>query len=392
MRVRVLHVASAGDLDGGAEYSLLELLDDEQSLGIEPMVLVPRGGTFADEIKHRGVPCIEIPYFQWVEDHSQQVAIRYFKRFVKSCVNEFAELRISRVLRQFKPDLMHINSTAVGVGAKTAGRLGLPVVWHIREFNSPQSGRIFPHPRRQMRQICDADKLIAVSQAVTGEYRDLVRGSKFEIVYDSVISPRPEDVRSKLLSPESDEIRIAVVGTLVPAKGQIVVLQALKILADGGELRFCLDLVGPAPNNRYLEELQSFVSAHGLSKRVRFLGNVGDVYQILREADIQVVSSHSESFGRATVEGMLAGCVMIGADNSGTKELLSEGRGLLYDGTAAHLAEQILRVRAERKIALEVAERGAEFARAMSFGQPSSKKIVEVFKEQAGILRNEAAE
>lgn len=48
--------------------------------------------------------------------------------------------------------------------------------------------------------------------------------------------------------------------------------------------------------------------------------------------DIALVASCSEAFGRVTVEAMLAGMLVIGADVAGTSELICDGvNGILYE-------------------------------------------------------------
>ena len=53
--------------------------------------------------------------------------------------------------------------------------------------------------------------------------------------------------------------------------------------------------------------------------------------------------SQSEAFGRVTVEAMMSGCLVIGANAGGTMELISDNvTGLLYtSGDYSDLAEKI---------------------------------------------------
>ena len=63
----------------------------------------------------------------------------------------------------------------------------------------------------------------------------------------------------------------------------------------------------------------------------------------IRAADVVLMCSRFESFGRVTVEAMLAGKPVIGAASGGTAELIQDGEtGLLYEpGNHDELAMKI---------------------------------------------------
>lgn len=53
--------------------------------------------------------------------------------------------------------------------------------------------------------------------------------------------------------------------------------------------------------------------------------------QLRKKTFITVVASYSEGFGRAAIEGMLSGHLIIGADRPATNELIKDGvTGRLY--------------------------------------------------------------
>jgi glycosyltransferase involved in cell wall biosynthesis len=89
--------------------------------------------------------------------------------------------------------------------------------------------------------------------------------------------------------------------------------------------------------------LDQAVKESGVADRIKFVGYVKNPANYLRAADIVLVCSRAEAFGRATVEGMLAGKPVIGTDSGGTPELIDAGRtGSLYPpGNAEKLAERI---------------------------------------------------
>jgi glycosyltransferase involved in cell wall biosynthesis len=73
------------------------------------------------------------------------------------------------------------------------------------------------------------------------------------------------------------------------------------------------------------------------------MGYRNDAFSYMCIADVVLMCSRSEGFGRVTVEGMLAGKVVIGARSGATTELIQDGvTGLLYTlGDYKELANKI---------------------------------------------------
>jgi glycosyltransferase involved in cell wall biosynthesis len=83
---------------------------------------------------------------------------------------------------------------------------------------------------------------------------------------------------------------------------------------------------------------------------VRFTPFTPDPLARLGDADVALMCSSSEAFGRVTVEAMKLGRPVIGADAAGTAELVRDGwNGLLYPaGDPAALAVCIERLHGDR--------------------------------------------
>lgn len=90
------------------------------------------------------------------------------------------------------------------------------------------------------------------------------------------------------------------------------------------------------------EKYEKLVTALGLVNRVFFLGNRMDVPQLLKTADIIVLSSKYEGLSLSSIEGMASGKPFVASDVLGLKEVVS-GAGILFPlGDEKKLAEEIL--------------------------------------------------
>lgn len=137
-----------------------------------------------------------------------------------------------------------------------------------------------------------------------------------------------------------------VFSRLSPRKGQEVALRALAALPDAGCIIAGGALFG---EDEYARSLVALAAALGVSDRVRFLGQRGDVAALMRAVDAVVhPSTEPEPFGRTLVEAMLARRPLIAADAGAVPEIMDGGRvGMLFPpGDHAALADRLARVSA----------------------------------------------
>lgn len=102
---------------------------------------------------------------------------------------------------------------------------------------------------------------------------------------------------------------------------------------------------------------------------------------LLRRADAILMCSKREAFGRVTVEGMLAGKPVIGANSGGTLELIQDGiTGLLYtSGDPKALAEKIRYLYENPDTATHVGENAKAWAETSFTRDRYRKDVLEAF-------------
>ena len=105
-------------------------------------------------------------------------------------------------------------------------------------------------------------------------------------------------------------------------------------MRDKGYDNFELWIAGRASamsdSKKYEEELHEYAKEY-LQGNYKFLGFVSDMSEVRKQADIEMVCSNREAFGRVTVEAMFAGNPVLAADSGANTELVQDKKnGRIY--------------------------------------------------------------
>lgn len=321
----VAFVSHTQDLVGGSEKSLLELLDGLPRDRFYCTVLLPGPGSMEAELKRRKIYYEIVGYRWWAvgRGESRDGAVREIASGLPEVVH---------TLERLDPDVIYTNTTVVNAGAWAARLLGIPHVWHVREFGEIDHGieYVLPFAERARYIASHADLVIFNSRASRDEYALQAVPAHAEIVYNDVSLP-PVSAHPERYFTGETSFTMAVVGSIQPGKGQKDALLAVHgLLKEGKDVR--LLLVGSAGDSEYAGELRSFVDRERIDAAVAFTGQVGNISDVLAQVDLVLVCSRNEAFGRVAVEAMLSGKPVIGTRSKGTLELVREGvNGFLYE-------------------------------------------------------------
>jgi glycosyltransferase involved in cell wall biosynthesis len=264
--------------------------------------------------------------------------------------------------------------------------MGIPHVWHLREFGDLDY-RLVPDLGRTAQKwlITRADGVIAISNSIREHYQ-LNSASRIRVVYSGVAWESDFDrLREEAERGHSrhGDYTFALVGLLHPAKGQETAIRALhQIVQHRCDVKLVLAGSGPMVYRRQLELL---VSRLGLNKHVEFRGYTGDIFSVYQKADAVLMCSTNEAMGRVTAEAMAASRPVIGYCNAGTREIIEhEKTGLLYDGGSEALADCMLRFLEKPAWASELGENGWYNARDRFTIERYAESVFEVLRNLPG--------
>lgn len=339
MKMRVLFIALDGEITG-ANLSMLTLAEAIRKFDIEARVVIPRVGGLEKFLQEKKIPYDVIRSYPWIKNQSNGFLMNFFKMSIKKVINFMADMKIMSIIQENHIDILHINGIGYGVGAKVALKCHIKLVWHIREMLEEDFHDELYNKKYTYKLLGKADKIITISECVMEKYQDLIANPNIVKIYNGVATEKYLSRQRKLFS--GNKVKIMYAGTLSEAKGIMELIEAVHLLKKEVKEKIQVVAIGKA-SEEYKKVLEEKIKDYSLSSVVTLQGFVENVAAEWKKSDIGCICSRFEAFGRVTVEAMMAGCLVIGANTGGTAEIIEDGKsGLLYQqGNPKDLAEKI---------------------------------------------------
>ncbi len=343
MSMRVVHLTHYADLYG-AGRSLLTLIDGERSAhGVEPFVIMARGGALEQELDARGIAHAVIPFPLWMHRrHYEGGPHHRLKQWFGHTRDTRRRMREARgataaivaQCRQWSVDLVHVNSAVIGLGGAVAQALDLPWVWHVRELvEGHYRFHVDGGRQRFGRELARTDAVIAVSKAVSADVQEHARGrAQVQLVYNGVLDRSAFDGLAAHTADrwaDKGTFRFVLVGLIHPDKGQERAVKAFaEVHRRHPHARMLL-----AGDGR-VAELERVMAQCGVGAAVERSPFVQDPLALFLRSHAALSLAHHEAFGRTTAEAMATGIPVIGLNDGATPELITDGvSGRLIDGS-----------------------------------------------------------
>lgn len=392
-KLKILAIAHNSDLSGGANRSLLMVIEHLiKDYSVKIRVLVPsRSGALVEKLNEAGILWDVIPYYGVISGlHGDRKDII---RKTKVWVGYFLESVEAKILtKKYKNeefDLVYSNTRLPYIGAALARNIGIKHICHVREF-----GAVVPYwPCWDYQKIYDySDKIILISYALMNEFEKYVPPDKLITIHNGIDNSL-DLPQTQCRNHEGFHLLLA--GRLVADKGHIDAISAIEILRDKGYEDIWLHLAGSAFNaifnSSYVDKIKKKIVDGRLENVVIFHGEVSDMVALRRSCDCELICSIRETFGRVTIEGMRSGLLVIGANTGGTVEIISDGEtGLLYEqGNAESLANKIAFAYDHREETKQIVAQGYSYAQKNFTPDDNVKKIFDTMNEviQKNVVR-----
>jgi glycosyltransferase involved in cell wall biosynthesis len=236
-----------------------------------------------------------------------------------------AGFRLSRVLRDLKPDVVHahdphgVSMAAMALSTMRAATRPLLVSARRVDFHLKQNAFSRWKYKSVDLMICSSE---AIRQMVM---KDGVPADHAVTVHEGIDVQRIEalpavDVHKELWLPPRSPI-VGNIAALVPHKGQRYLVDAApRVVRALPDTVFLVFGEGPLKN-----ALQSQIKSLGLERNVRLVGFRPDVLSMLKAFDVFVMSSLTEGLGTSILDAMAASKPVVGTAAGGIPEAVEHG-------------------------------------------------------------------
>jgi glycosyltransferase involved in cell wall biosynthesis len=338
--MRVMYFNPTGQL-GGAETSLLTILSSvRQAEPSWPLHLVMTAdGPLKTAAAALGVTTTVLPFpssLAGLGEHGARGEAGGYLRLAAGLARASFGVpayvaRLRRVIRSFRPDVIHTNGLKMHLLAGWATS-SAPLVWHLHDYlgSRPLTATLL----RWAASRCAA--VVANSTSVANDARMAIgHGVNVVPISNAVdldrFSPSGDradlDRLADLPSAPQGTIRIGLLGTFARWKGHETFLRAIAQLPRELPVRAYVigDALYETQGSQYSgDELRRLAESIGIADRVGFTGFIRESDNALRALDIVVhASTMPEPFGLVIAEAMACGRAVIVSNAGGAAELVS---------------------------------------------------------------------
>ncbi len=318
--IRIVRLFSRLNIGGPAIHVILLTAGLEQR-GYRTRLVVgketPREGNMLSLAAEKGVRC---------------EAMAGLGREIQPVADVQAFFRLVRLIRDFRPAIVHTHTAKAGLLGRLAARVtGVPVVVHtfhghvLRGYFGPVKTAVFRSLERRLGRL--ADVIVAVSETVKQDLVNLgiADGDRIRVVPLGLdLEPFTGSLREGALRRgarvPADAPLVGMVGRLVPIKDVPTFLEAAaRVREVRPDCRFAL--VGDGEERTRLEVLSR---GRGLADAVTFHGWQPDMPAVYGDLDVVVNCSRNEGTPVALIEALAAAKPVVATRVGGTPDLLGE--------------------------------------------------------------------
>lgn len=265
--------------------------------------------------------------------------------------------QLQKLLRKLKPDLIHIhgNKTALVGRLALLGQKAPPIVLTVHNFLIFQQA---PFPLKQLAAAVERRLAKKTARIITVSHQlkealikdERLPANKIEVIHNGLNlrawSELNKEACRQRLSLKPNDFVILAVGRLVDWKGHRYLIEAVNCLSADEQKNVKVFIAGDGPLRQKLEQL---IAGLNLSAKIKLLGHVSKVQELMAAADLFVLPSVNEPFGLVLLEAMAAKLPIIATASGGVPEIIThkENGWLVKPAQPLALAEAIRRLKTD---------------------------------------------
>ena len=352
---------------GGGEHSFYELLCNLPH-NWKVISTVPDNGELADKFRKKGIDTCVIP----------MPAIRpWLIAKIVVCLKNYL-----KICKKLCPQLIYTNSSRAAIYGGLLGKiLGIPVIWHCRVADSDFFLDTI------LTKLCD--RVIVNSNATARRFAHSAL-PKVKVIHNGIniqFFDKKLDQSNNFI--DSSWKVILMVARASKWKRHDLAISCFEKIAHL-DRKIHIIFVGNKDKHekKWWKHLQEMTSNSRFSDRIHWIGHIEDVRTWYRAADLLLMPSENEPFGRVLVEAMASGVPVIAMKSGGVPEIVRhEKDGILIPMSRSHeMADAIWRILTDDDLRMKMISSGKK--RAQEFDLESHvKMMIHAFEETLALKK-----
>ncbi len=290
--------------------------------------------------------------------------------------------RLRRRLREYQPDILHIDEEPYNLATWRAMRAGRSAGCKTLFFSWQNISRkyLWPFTKMESSVLKQADFAIMGNRESVSVWQGKGYKGSYEIIPQFGVS-----INRFKRQEQRSRRREFVIGTagrrLVPEKGVGLIIKSVAGLPGSWQLR----IAGEGPERQALEQLAADL---GIGQRVQFDGLISseDMPAYLNQLDVLVLASRTmpnwkEQFGRVLIEAMACEVPVIGSDSGEIPNVIGKAGLIFPEDDAETLRKHIQSLMDDEKLRHELSKSGLQRVIAKYTQAKVADKTVAVYRK-----------
>jgi glycosyltransferase involved in cell wall biosynthesis len=282
--------------------------------------------------------------------------------------------RIQKIIREFKPDIVHTHASKAGaLGRRAAIKMNVPVIihtFHGHVFHSYFSKfKTFIYKTIERRLAKKTTGIIAISELQKKELSEqhkICDQSKITVIplgfdlnkFHQNLEQRRIDTRLKF-DIRKEEVAIAIVGRLAPIKNHTLFLKIIENVALRTKQKLAVFIVGDGSEREAIEQrIQTMSSIENL--RIIMTSWILDIGTFNAGMDIMCLTSDNEGTPVSLIEAQAANIPIVATDVGGVRDVVLDGETgfVVPKNSTDAFAEKLFLLIEDEKIRTKMSQNG----------------------------------
>lgn len=308
---------------GGGSKSFMEMLKGLIQEGVQPYIIMPDRNDIFHDFERMNIPTFVTTFRNnaYPDVQSWKDFLLFLPRTIaRLYVNHRATNKVVQYLRDKKIDLIHTNVSVCNIGYKTARKMNLPHIYHIREYGDKDFNIHYFPCKKSLLNSFDSPMsyTIFITKDIQKHFHQENKPTS-RVIYNGIQPKVP------ILPTSENDVFFLFAGKVTPPKGLLELIIAYNRYKESVSNALPLYVAGDTNDQSYYKKLQQVISDNHLDNDIKFLGVRKDINSLMRQAKAIIIPSWNEGFGRCMAEAMFNGCLCIGHNTGGTKEQMDNG-------------------------------------------------------------------